>query len=173
MRIGSHVPLVGTTWDWDIDEIMERSTSDLESHREDHYCGDHDCADGCVATDRGLAWDDLIECRREDHHYDWVVESIIKHGFTVPLTARLSWETGEVELGDGHHRLAAALELGMTSVPVVMVTPEDFISRDSFNWGYDDTDCNYLADEMPPPPNCIITRRGTLVPILTVTVQEA
>ena len=165
MRLDDWVPVIGEVWLWDIEEIMTRTSSDVSSARSDHYCGDCGCVDGepCVADNDALAWDDVIERRREDPHYEHVVESIREHGFTVPCTAWYDEDSLVVRFGDGHHRLAAALELGITEIPVVMAEPHQYISEDSFLWGYEDqrgADYGEALPDVPPPPTHITTRGG-------------
>ena len=45
-------------------------------------------------------------------------EDIYNEGFKEPLMIHVSKETGEVLLGEGHHRLHTALQLGIDEVPV-------------------------------------------------------
>ena len=49
---------------------------------------------------------------------DKLAESIAKDGFNEPLILEFHPETGLVWLGEGNHRLAAARQLGLDSVPV-------------------------------------------------------
>jgi hypothetical protein len=46
-------------------------------------------------------------------------ESIYNEGFKEPIVIGVSKETGEVLLNEGHHRLHAALQMGISRVPVV------------------------------------------------------
>jgi len=167
VRLGDWVPALGDQWMWDIAEIMERETGDMASIRDGMECVDgcttHYCYGECASLE--AVWDALLEARMEDPHYPLVVESIREHGFTVPVTAQVR-DDGTVVLGDGHHRLAACLELGITEMPVVMAKQYSFISEDSFLWGYaDQHDADYQIplDEVPPPPTEIVTRDGRVV----------
>lgn len=166
MRLGDTVPNIGDQWDWDIAEIMERKTNDFRSYIDDHLCADVGCGDDdCVASSIDLAWDEILEMKRDDAHYEHVVESIHVHGFTVPLTAQVN-DAGEVCLGDGHHRLAAAIQLGFTTVPVVMAKHLSFISDDSFLWGYEsehDSEIGVAAQSCPPAPTQLTTRDGRVI----------
>lgn len=77
----------------------------------------------------------LLEEKREDEHYPDVVESIRTQGFMRPLTARVNPATLHgYTFGDGHHRLAAAIDLGYTHVPLQIVDSLRMIGRDSGNW---------------------------------------
>lgn len=111
MRVGTNIPEVGTVIDWDIAEIMERDSLDL-----DFYKGD---------------WELMLTHKRGDSHYEDVKESIKRWGFVRPLTSYV--DNNELQFGDGHHRLAAAIELGMTSVPVE-VCRYSKVANDSGEW---------------------------------------
>lgn len=110
MRIGTSIPEDGTVIDWDIDEIMERNSLDMGYYQD---------------------WEDLLEQKRMDSHYEDVKASIERWGFVRPLTSYVS--RGMLQFGDGHHRLAAAIELGMSTVPVEVHT-HAMIAEDSGEW---------------------------------------
>lgn len=116
MRVGEQVPAIGTVFEWDIDEIMERESLDSN-----------------IFAD----WQEMMESKRADAHYADVKESISRWGFLRTLTAYA--EDGVLKFGDGHHRLAAAQELGMTTVPVT-VHERPVIAIDSGEW--------YLGDDI-------------------------
>jgi len=132
--VGTTVPEVGTIFDWDIDEILSRFSCDLQP-------------DDRPDTPLSDAWGDLLDEKRDHDHYPDVLDSIQRHGFVRPLTAWVSGhdpytpdayqEPQELRFGDGHHRLAAAIELGYTTVPVE-VTLNSYghavVSRDSGSW---------------------------------------
>lgn len=110
MKVGTTLPEIGTVFDWDIEEILKGDSCDLGIY------GD---------------WEYMITCKRGDEHYNDVLESIRRWGFVRPLTA---YHDGDkLSFGDGHHRLAAAMELGMTTVPVE-VFKWATISEDSGEW---------------------------------------
>jgi hypothetical protein len=95
MRVGDTVPEEGTIFDWDVAEILERPSIEVSDIRD---------------------WDVKLERKRRDRHYSDLKQSILTHGFLRPVTAhRLN---GELQYCDGHHRLAAAVELGLTTIPV-------------------------------------------------------
>jgi hypothetical protein len=102
----------GKTYPWLIEQIVqeERESSDRSRWR---------------------PWRDLLASKRRDHHYHAVVASISMHGFIRPLNADL--ESGELQLSDGHHRLAAAMDLAMETVPV-FVSRLRYIDEDSGEW---------------------------------------
>ena len=53
--------------------------------------------------------------RKNDHAVDRMISSIQKFGFKIPILARSSGE-----IVDGHLRLKAAIQLGLTEVPVIL-----------------------------------------------------
>jgi hypothetical protein len=151
----------GVIFDWDIDEILTRQSCDVGGyscivctkcgatnfdswgwyrdgefldHRDDatldHSCYDH--ADDAPIQD---AWDACLETKRQDDHYPDIVDSIRAFGFIRPLTARLV--DSNLEFGDGHHRLAAAIDLGLTTVPV-KVFRDWAVAKDSGSWYTED-----------------------------------
>lgn len=85
------------------------------------------------STDRGFytSWEDMLEKKRRDGHYPDVVHSIQTWGFLRPLNADVA--AGRLQLSDGHHRLAASIDLGFEAVPVY-VEEHPIISDDSGYW---------------------------------------
>lgn len=77
------------------------------------------------------SWADMLAKKRNDGHYPDIVTSLKVHGFIRPLNADV--HRGHLALSDGHHRVAAALDLGMECVPVY-VTDHPIISDDSGYW---------------------------------------
>lgn len=65
-----------------------------------------------------LLWGHVLYHKMEDGQYPFIVESLERWGFRFPLTIQLSPEGGTHTWGDGHHRLAAAIELGLPTVSV-------------------------------------------------------
>lgn len=77
-------------------------------------------------------WRALLHRKRMDENYSDVKDSIARWGFVRPVTVAI--EVGnKIEYGDGHHRLAAAIELGFTHVPVEAYDGYN-ISDDSGAW---------------------------------------
>lgn len=151
----------GVTFDWDIDEIMTRQSCDVEQWKMSTCtkCGatnwdgwgwyldgeyldhpldlgrDHSCFDFAEDGSLSEAWEGCLESKRADDQYPDIVDSIRAFGFIRPLTARINHE-GILEFGDGHHRLAAAIDLGMSTVPV-RVYRDWYIAADSGGWFMD------------------------------------
>ncbi len=148
MRVGDSIPEVGSTFEWDIDEIMERWSHDLmynfDGARVCDDCGDifggewigsweADCHHEGITSPIEIeyAWSLTLSEKREDEWYDDVVISLSREGFTAPLTAYE--RDGNLILCDGHHRLAAARELGIPAVPV-RVCGKFTCAEDSGEW---------------------------------------
>lgn len=76
---------------------------------------------------------EVLERKRQDEHYPKIIESLVTNGWTTGIHIT----PGECEISDGHHRLAAAIDLGQQYVPVV----SDFFSaEDSGAWGKTDNE---------------------------------
>lgn len=156
MRLNRWVPSPGCLVDWDIDEIMSRPSCDVDNYLTEvcTQCG-ATCYDGWgwilngkhvdtgddehyhedFAREATLAesWGSSLARKRMDGHYEDVLESIRTRGFLRPLTAWPNDSEGQLQFGDGHHRLAAAIDLGMTTVPVKVY--DGFkIANDSGDW---------------------------------------
>lgn len=128
MRVGDAIPEMGTVFDWDIEEILSRRSGDLSGFIEEYYADIDDDVEMSAVEEISDAWDMLLERKREDAWYEDVFESIRENGFVRPLTAHI--REGQLALGDGHHRLAAAVELGLSTVPVI-VCPQFTVIQDS------------------------------------------
>lgn len=77
----------------------------------------------------------MLDYKREDECYEDVLMSLKEHGFVRPVTALP--DPGAkygFKYGDGHHRLAAAIDLGYTHVPIMLA--RDLIAADSGEWYY-------------------------------------
>lgn len=70
----------------------------------------------------------VLEEKREDYHYDDVVESLRTNGFTKGIRIHPTYR----RVIDGHHRLTAAIDLGLRYVPVETHAHCD---TDSGGWG--------------------------------------
>jgi hypothetical protein len=76
----------------------------------------------------GIDWPRLIEGKR-DTQYDRVVESIKVNGFTIPICVYRPFRDKEYHgLGNGHHRMAAAINLGLDTINVYWAALGDYMS---------------------------------------------
>jgi ParB-like chromosome segregation protein Spo0J len=58
---------------------------------------------------------DVLDRKRQSPHYPQLLEEIRQNGITIPVVIDYSGTFGE--LLEGHHRIAAAVDLGLPSVP--------------------------------------------------------
>ena len=89
-------------------------------------------------------WDLLLESKRKDSNYPKVFEFIKREGFRMPLQVEIY--NGKYCHENGHHRLAAAIELGYSHIPYV-------INKD---WLYF-RDFEYLPVDWLKVPDYVIT----------------
>lgn len=60
-------------------------------------------------------WKEVIAVKSKDTGFGYLVESIIENGFT---GSAIGWNPETKEITEGHHRLVAAILLGLDEVPV-------------------------------------------------------
>lgn len=123
---------------WPADECYDRCLCG-DDHCEEHHCDGKWC---------------VLEDKRADTWYDDVCESLEKLGWVRPLSFWVHDVTGETHLGDGHHRLAAAIDLGIEAIPVYpSVRGRAVAANSGGDWSYGD-------------PICSVTRRGDDIPVI-------
>lgn len=108
----------GDVWLEPIEEILKRDSID------GGYEGD--------------GWDWLLDAKRDDHYYSDILASIEEFGFLRPMTCAIEMDGEDYSFGDGHHRLAAAIDLGLTHVPLEAYGYYAFVIEDSGDWRYGD-----------------------------------
>lgn len=134
-------PRDGQVWMQSIEEILD-----------EFYSCDSGAAGGCMCRSDlydneefdHSTWDCVLNDKRFDTWYDDVKDSIQDRGFVRPVIVytRTIFTDPEEPLvqwfmGDGHHRLAAAIDLGLTHIPVEFQSDQR-VSYDSSIWTYDD-----------------------------------
>ncbi len=90
-----------------------------------------------VDFDEGLRTERNRRQKRDDWHYPGLVESIREDGFHDPVFLH-RYDGLPDELGNGHHRVLAALDLGYTHVPVT--------SNHRYQWETSVDQRDYAAD---------------------------
>lgn len=102
-------PVRGDCWWQDVDEILTSWTS----------CdgGDPEPCLG-IRHPEHSNWECLLENKRQDFGYSALRRRLMADGFTEPLEVSPPGPTNTWHFGNGHHRLAIAIELGYTHVPV-------------------------------------------------------
>lgn len=88
-----------------------------------------------------LEWMVYLNEIRGDDHYEDVKDSLLTKGWVRPLTCDLSeWPDTKQkcwQFGDGHHRLAVAIDLGATHVPILRPKTTywwNMVAADSGDW---------------------------------------
>lgn len=71
--------------------------------------------------------------KREDTHYADLVADLAANGFAVPVA--INYVDGFFYLVNGHHRIAAAIELGITEIPTVYYPELVTSDTDGNAWG--------------------------------------
>ncbi|QOP66639.1 ParB-like nuclease domain protein [Microbacterium phage Lahqtemish] len=122
-------PRVGRVYHWSLADLMTRRSGDVSKYTDGH--------------DWPSKWRRKLQQKRRDRHYPDVVESLDELGFIRPLDATLNFSyeyedgdddsAGMVRLADGHHRFAAAIDLGYEAVPI-LVSEWPTIAPDSGEW---------------------------------------
>jgi hypothetical protein len=81
-------------------------------------------------------WDAILDIKRQDNHYEDLKEYIREVGFTQPVRVR-KMKAGYF-LIDGHHRIAVAIDLGISCIPVKVFPDEvpvySCLADDSGSW---------------------------------------
>lgn len=87
-------------------------------------------------------WDRVLAAKVSHDHFDWIVDQIMRDGFTMPIVLHGDrWGNGGWTLGNGHHRMCAAILLGLDTIPVV-------ITDSPWDWVEDSHDG---SEELPAP----------------------
>lgn len=74
----------------------------------------------------------LIRTKATDYGFGNLVGTILDKGFRVPIVLDLGWNgEGTVTLGNGHHRLSAAILLVLDEIPVFWAYEDYMSSRHS------------------------------------------
>jgi len=104
-----------------------------------------DCYPGNSDDERRTAfWMDVINRKASDTGFGWLVESILQKGFT---GSAIGWDEDAREITEGHHRLVAAILLGMDEVPTTSwgrngthALPEGAVDRNHFSAHYNENE---------------------------------
>ena len=80
----------------------------------------------------------IFNMKLADREMGWLIDSVLENGMVTPLNVLLK-EGGRFEMGNGHHRLVAALLCGIEHIDVVVTRGVDWAcsSDDSMEEEYD------------------------------------
>jgi hypothetical protein len=91
-----------------ISYILKNVVSSCDFGMVDEYLGD------TLDEQRTTFWMNVISSKARDTGFGHLVESILEHGFT---GSAIGWDDVDKEITEGHHRLVAAILLGMDEIP--------------------------------------------------------
>jgi hypothetical protein len=130
---------MSTDWTWTpVEEILQTITGSLDMYAFIGYEGKHtEALPGeslrQVLTDDGrtVFWQGMMEHKCSDPGFGLLVESIQRDGWLAPI----GWDPELCYLSNGHHRMAAAILLGLDAIPTT-VTDATCWSADGgvFEW---------------------------------------
>lgn len=75
-------------------------------------------------------WWEVLAGKVSHDHFDWLCDEIRMHGFTIPIVI-VDEGDGEWRTGNGHHRLCAAILLGIEEIPVIFTDGDYWRFEDS------------------------------------------
>ena len=80
----------------------------------------------------------VFNMKLADNEMGWLIDSVLENGLVTPLNVIRKWD-GEFEMGNGHHRLVAALLCGIEEIDVVVTSGIDWTcsSDDDMEYEYD------------------------------------
>lgn len=86
---------------------------------------------------RGETMVEVLDRKRKDPNYLYaaLLADVDRHGVMFPLELYID-SNGETQVSNGHHRLAAAVELGHEFVPVIYGWCDNLPSSPYYRWSY-------------------------------------
>jgi hypothetical protein len=105
-------------------------------------------------ADGGLDWFAILAGKVSHAHFDKLADDIMTEGFTLPIVLVANGDA-KFTIGNGHHRLSAAILLGLDEIPVILDYDGDFWRiEDSHDGEWDCGDRSYeywelLSQNMP------------------------
>lgn len=77
--------------------------------------------------ENGAPWARIIETKAAASHFDAVLSTLIREGFRMPVVMWDQYRSGDWIIGNGHHRITAAILLGLEMLPVVVSYGGDYM----------------------------------------------
>lgn len=94
-----------------------------------------------------IDWEAIIAAKISHDHFDELCDTIMREGFCVPITLMVNEEDefGDVTymLGNGHHRLCAAILLGLDRIPVVISEDDPRCWEESHDGNWEPGESSY------------------------------
>lgn len=84
---------------------------------------------GSLDFHNGINWWEILANKVSHNHFDWLCDEIKRDGFTVPVVIVI--DDDEWRMGNGHHRLCAAILLGIEAIPVLFTDGDYWRFEDS------------------------------------------
>lgn len=90
----------------------------------------------------GIDWEEILANKVSHAHFDNLCDTLMREGFTMPIVlsdnnaANNGYGQGYT-LGNGHHRLCAAILLGIDEIPVVITSGDFWCFEDSHDDSWD------------------------------------
>ena len=80
----------------------------------------------------------IFNMKLGDNEMGWLIDSVLENGMVTPLNV-IRKRNGDFEMGNGHHRLVAALLCGIEHIDVVVTSGIDWTcsSDDDMEYEYD------------------------------------
>lgn len=107
---------VHTVTNVSVEWILKNVEASIDGFTQCSQCGDTYSCNCSIDTPTEVNWEDMIESKFSECT-EGFIDSVVAEGFRKPIC--LYWRNERWGQGNGHHRLALAILLGMDEIPVV------------------------------------------------------
>lgn len=83
-------------------------------------------------------WDKWLRRKSRDTSFWPLVDTLLAEGFKIPVQIEIDEFTGEWSMGDGHHRIAAAIMLVIDEIPVYFIRGDDLHKLEAYDFTHPD-----------------------------------
>lgn len=105
-----------------VEEILKTVAGSVDFGEVEDYPGDND------DDKRTNFWKHVIQAKASDTGFGHLVLSILANGFTTCI----GWDSDIKEITEGHHRLVAAILLGIDEIPTTWEGTEHFYTEAAY-----------------------------------------